>query len=59
MEQLAYLIERLDSYEEPEGSTLDNTVLLYVNELSDGKEHNFMDLPFFVVGGAGYFDQGQ
>jgi hypothetical protein len=59
MKQLAYLLDRLDAYEEPEGSTLDNTVLLYANELSDGKEHNFMDLPFFVVGGAGYFQQGQ
>lgn len=59
MEQLAYLLDRLDSYTEGEGTVLDNTVLLYTNELSDGKEHNFMDLPFFIVGGAGYFRRGE
>lgn len=59
MEQLAYLLERLDSYTEGDGTVLDNTVLLYTNELSDGKDHSFTDLPYFIVGGAGYFKQGQ
>lgn len=59
MEQFAYLLGRLNAYDEGDGSLLDNTVVLYCNELSDGKAHDFQDLPMFVVGGAGYFRVGQ
>jgi hypothetical protein len=60
MGQLAYLLEKLDSYQEQAGATLlDNTVVLYCNELSDGKAHSFMDLPWIVAGGAGYFRRGE
>ena len=55
----ARLLERLDSYVEANGRTvLDNSVILYANEMSDGKLHSFMDLPFIIAGsGAGRFRQ--
>jgi hypothetical protein len=57
----ARLLSRLDSYVEAGGRTLlDNSVVMYTNELSDGKEHNFMDLPYVLAGSAGgYFKQGE
>jgi len=33
---------------------------MYTNELSDGRAHSFMDLPYILAGSAGgYFKQGQ
>jgi len=57
----ARLLERLDSYVEEDGRTLlDNSVVMYTNELSDGKGHSFIDLPYILAGSAGgYFKQGQ
>jgi len=55
------LLSRLDGYTEADGKTvLDNSVILYTNELSDGKGHSFMDLPYILAGSAGgYFKQNQ
>ncbi len=46
---------------EKNGTTiLDNSAILYANELSDGKAHDFKDLPFIIAGSAGgYFKQGE
>jgi Protein of unknown function (DUF1552) len=59
--RFARLLTRLDSYKEAGGrSVLDNSVILYTNELSDGRAHSFMDLPYILAGSAGgYFKQGQ
>ncbi len=59
--RFARLLEKLDGYVEADGKTvLDNSVLLYTNELSDGKAHSYMDLPYILAGSAGgYFKQGQ
>ncbi|MBK6515115.1 MAG: DUF1552 domain-containing protein [Polyangiaceae bacterium] len=59
--QLAYLLTRLDSYQEGDGqSVLDNTAVVYMNELSHGKDHDFRDLPVIIAGGCGgYFKQGE
>ncbi len=52
--RLARLLERLDAYTEADGQTvLDNSAILYTNEMSDGKLHSFMDLPFLIAGSAG------
>jgi hypothetical protein len=61
MKQYARLLAKLDSYTEENGKTLlDNSAILYANELSDGKAHSFIDLPFIVAGSAaGYFKQGE
>ncbi|MDQ2643644.1 MAG: DUF1552 domain-containing protein [Myxococcota bacterium] len=60
-QRLARLLARLDGYVEADGKTaLDNSVILYTNELSDGKGHSFMDLPYILAGSAGgYFKQNQ
>ena len=52
--KLARLLERLDAYVEADGRTvLDNSAILYTNEMSDGKLHSFMDLPYIIAGSAG------
>lgn len=59
--KFARLLRRLDSYKESDGrSVLDNSVMLYTNELTDGRQHNFVDQPYILAGSAGgYFKQGQ
>lgn len=59
--KLARLLEKLDGYVEAEGKTvLDNSVILYTNELSDGKDHSYMDLPYILAGSCGgFFKQGE
>lgn len=59
--KFARLLDRLDGYTEEDGkSVLDNSVMLCTNELSDGKAHSFMDLPYVLAGSAGgYLRQGE
>jgi len=59
MQRFKGLLDRLSTYAEPNGSVLDNTVVCYMNDLSDGSEHSWMDLPNVIAGGAGYFKLGQ
>jgi hypothetical protein len=55
-ERFARLLGKLEGYSEADGKTvLDNSVILYTNELSDGKGHSFMDLPYILAGSAGGF----
>ena len=35
------------------GTLLDNTLLLFVNEISRGNTHSHEDMPFILAGGAG------
>jgi Protein of unknown function (DUF1552) len=54
------LLDLLDSYGEADGKTLlDNTVVLYSNEFSNGQGHTTGDLPLIIAGGGGYFKLGQ
>ena len=52
-EQLNYLLDRLHSVPEGDGTMLDNTLVLAVNELSRGNTHSHIDMPFILAGGAG------
>ena len=52
-EQLAYLLQRLASVPEGEGTMLDNTLVLCVNEISRGNTHSLDDMHFLLAGGAG------
>ncbi len=53
MEQYAYLLERMDSIEEADGTTLlDNTLFTYGSGLGDGSTHQYNDLPIIVGGGG-------
>jgi len=58
--QMKYLLDRLDSYQEPDGSVLDNTAVVWMNELSNGLAHDYRDMPVVIVGGCGgYFNTGR
>lgn len=58
--QLKGLLDRMAAYTEPGGTLLDNSTVLYMNDLGDGLGHNWMDLPVMLIGGCqGYFKQGQ
>jgi hypothetical protein len=60
-EQLAYLAKRLAETPEPggEGSLLDNTLIIWTNELGKGNSHTLNDIPFVLVGGAPGFKLGR
>lgn len=51
-EQLAHLAHRLAETPEPggNGSLLDNTLLVWTNELGKGNSHTLDDIPFVAVG---------
>ncbi len=53
-EQLAYLAKRLAETPEPggEGSLLDNTTIVWTNELGKGNSHTLNDIPFVLLGGG-------
>jgi hypothetical protein len=60
-EQLAYLAKRLAETPEPggQGSLLDNTVLLWTNELGKGNSHTLDNIPFVLVGNGLDFKMGR
>lgn len=53
-EQVAYLAKRLAATPEPggEGSMLDNTTIVWTNELGKGNSHTRNNIPFVLVGGG-------
>lgn len=53
MKQMKILLDRLASYQEADGTVLDNSAVLYINELGNGLQHNFVDLPVVIAGSAG------
>jgi len=60
-EQMAYLAKRLSETPEPggTGSLLDNTVILWGNELGQGNSHTRNDIPFVMVGNGLDFNMGR
>lgn len=58
--KLAELCARLDAIPEPGGTLLDNTLIIWVNELGRGNSHTRNDLPIVMAGSAGgAFDTGR
>ena len=54
MQQFAYLVEKMDSIEEANGtSLLDNTIFTYGSGLGDGATHQYSSLPIIVAGSGG------
>ncbi len=51
--QLSYIIQRMKSTREGEGSMLDNTMILYGSGISDGNKHNNENLPIVLAGRGG------
>ncbi|MGV3771461.1 MAG: DUF1552 domain-containing protein [Verrucomicrobiales bacterium] len=59
--ELAYLVEKLSTTPEPggEGMLLDNTLVLWTNELGKGNSHTLDDIPFVMIGGGFGFQMGR
>jgi hypothetical protein len=49
-EQVAYLLGQLASIPEGDGTLLDNTLIIWGNELSVGNVHSLSDIPFVLAG---------
>ena len=60
-EQVAYLTKRLAETPEPggTGSLLDNTLIVWTNELGEGNTHSLNNIPFVLLGGGLDFKMGQ
>lgn len=60
-EQVAYLAKRLAETPEPggSGSLLDNTLIVWTNELGKGNSHTMDNIPFVLVGGGLDFKMGR
>ncbi len=60
-EQMAYLAKRLAETPEPGGggSLLDNTTLIWTNELGQGNSHTLNNIPFVLVGNGLGFKMGR
>lgn len=52
VQQLAYIVNRMDSIKEQNGTLLDNTMLVYGGGIGDGNRHNHDDLPILLAGGG-------
>lgn len=60
-EQVAYLAKKLSETPEPgaDGSMLDNTTIVWTNELGKGNSHTRDNIPFVMVGGGLGWNMGQ
>ena len=60
-EQVAYLAKRLSETPEPggDGSLLDNTTILWTNELGKGNSHTRNNIPFVMIGEGLGFNMGR
>jgi len=59
--ELRYLAEKLSTTPEPggEGTLLDNTLIVWTNELGKGNSHTLDNIPFVLVGGGFGFKMGR
>ena len=53
LSQLAYLAAKLDSMVEGDGTVLDNSCLMWINNLWIGRKHDNTRLPLVLAGGLG------
>jgi hypothetical protein len=60
VEQFVYLLQRLASVQEPEGSLLDSSLVFFSSEIEDGDSHRHTNLPVLLAGrGGGAVTPGQ
>jgi hypothetical protein len=52
-ERLAYFLGKLDSYQEGNGTLLDNTLLLWATEIGESTQHDLTMMPYVLAGSAG------
>jgi hypothetical protein len=59
--ELAYLIQKLATTPEPgdHGTLLDNTLVVWTNELGRGSSHTLDNIPFVMIGGGFGFKMGR
>jgi hypothetical protein len=59
--ELNYLLQKLAGTPEPggEGSLLDNTLVVWTNELGKGNSHTLDNIPFLLIGGGFGFQMGR
>lgn len=53
MGEIAYFMSRLETIAEGEGTALDNTVILWGTEVSQGNSHSLYDVPYLLIGRPG------
>ena len=59
-QQVNYLLDKLAATTESDGSNmLDNTLLLWGNELGVGNTHDYKNIPWLLAGGSSYFKMGR
>ncbi len=60
-EQIAYLAKRLQETPEPggQGTLLDNTLIVWTNELGQGNSHTLDNIPFVLLGNGLDFKMGR
>lgn len=59
-EQFAYLLTSMQNIQEGDSTLLDNTVVVWVNELGKGNTHTRNGIPFMLAGGCqGHFKTGR
>lgn len=51
--EIAYFLNRLAEIPEGDGTVLDNTLVLWGNEVSRGNSHSLDNIPYLIVGNAG------
>jgi hypothetical protein len=51
--QLAYLASKLDSMQEGQGTVLDNSCLMFVNNMWSGSKHDSTKVPLLTLGNLG------
>ena len=57
--QLAYILQRLKSIPEGDGTLLDNCLIMYGSGICDGNRHNNENLPILFAGGGGQIKTGR
>lgn len=59
-EQIAYFLALLANVPEGEGTMLDNSLVLWGNEIGEGSTHTHQDIPWVLAGSAGgHFSTGR
>jgi hypothetical protein len=53
VEQFAYLLSKMKAVQEPDGTLLDNSVVLFASGISDSNLHDTLNLPVLLAGKAG------
>ncbi len=52
-EQMLYLLQKLDSYPEGDGTLLDNTIVFWGTEIGESQQHDLTRMPYMLAGGSG------